>query len=137
MPVVCDLSDVRSARRAAAEIIALDFPVAGLANNAGIMPARPGRSAQGWDLAFATNHLGPFAFTEALIPHLPDGANIVFTCSGVEDPEPKPVTCSQRSPPRRNKRDEHHGTTRIHHRGLPGNPLSRSSHNVGIAPSRL
>jgi NAD(P)-dependent dehydrogenase (short-subunit alcohol dehydrogenase family) len=53
------------------------------------MPARAGRSAQGWDLAFATNHLGPFAFTEALIPYLRDGANIVYTCSGVEDPERK------------------------------------------------
>lgn len=87
--VVCDVSDIRSVRRAAAEIIALDLPIAGLANNAGIMPARGGRSAQGWDLAFATNHLGPFAFTEALIPHLPDGANIVYTCSAVEDPERK------------------------------------------------
>ncbi|MEW9702881.1 hypothetical protein [Paenibacillus sp. SI8] len=46
---------------------------------------------QGWDLAFATNHLGPFTLTEALIPHLVDGANIVFTCSGVEDPKRKPA----------------------------------------------
>jgi NAD(P)-dependent dehydrogenase (short-subunit alcohol dehydrogenase family) len=89
--VVCDFSDIRSVRRAAAEIIALDLPIAGLANNAGIMPTRAGRSAQGWDLAFATNHLGPFAFTEALIPYLHDGANIVFTCSGVEDSERKPA----------------------------------------------
>jgi hypothetical protein len=29
---------------------------------------------------------GPFAFTEALIPHLPDGTNVVFICSGAEDP---------------------------------------------------
>lgn len=87
--VISDFSDIRSARRAAAEIIALDLPIAGLANNAGIMPAGAGRSAQGWDLAYATNHLGPFAFTEALIPHLPDGANIVYTCSAVEDPERK------------------------------------------------
>lgn len=89
--VVADLSDIQSARRAAAEIVALGLPLAGLLNNAGIMPSRPGSSAQGWDIAFATNHLGPFAFTEALIPHLPDGANVVFTCSGVEDPERKPA----------------------------------------------
>jgi NAD(P)-dependent dehydrogenase (short-subunit alcohol dehydrogenase family) len=87
--VISDFSDIQSVRRAAAEIIALDLPIAGLANNAGIMPARAGRSEQGWDLAFATNHLGPFAFTEALIPHLPDGANIVYTCSATEDPERK------------------------------------------------
>jgi NAD(P)-dependent dehydrogenase (short-subunit alcohol dehydrogenase family) len=49
------------------------------------------KSAQGWDLTFATNHLGPFALTEALIPHLPDGANVVFIASAVEDPGRKPV----------------------------------------------
>jgi NAD(P)-dependent dehydrogenase (short-subunit alcohol dehydrogenase family) len=91
LAVVADLSDVASVRRAAAEIVMLGLPIAGLLNNAGIMPTRPGRSAQGWDMAFATNHLGPFAFTEALIPYLPDGANVVFTCSGVEDPERKPA----------------------------------------------
>jgi NAD(P)-dependent dehydrogenase (short-subunit alcohol dehydrogenase family) len=45
----------------------------------------------GWDNAFATNHIGPFVLTEALIPHLPDGANVVFVASGVEDPERKPA----------------------------------------------
>jgi NAD(P)-dependent dehydrogenase (short-subunit alcohol dehydrogenase family) len=91
VPVVCDFSDITSARRAAAEIVGLGLPIAGVLNNAGIMPATPAKTAQGWDLAFATNHLGPFAFTEALIPHLHDGANVVFTCSGVEDPERKPA----------------------------------------------
>ena len=72
--VLCDFSDLRSVRRAAAEIVALDLPLAGLANNAGIMSLKDGdRSAQGWDLSFATNHLGPFVLTEELIPHLPDG----------------------------------------------------------------
>jgi len=91
LSIVCDCSDIRSVRHAAAQIVALDLPVAGLLNNAGIMLTRAGRSAQGWDLAFATNHLGPFAFTEALMPHLPDGANVVFICSGVEDPRRKPA----------------------------------------------
>jgi NAD(P)-dependent dehydrogenase (short-subunit alcohol dehydrogenase family) len=47
------------------------------------------KNAQGWDMTFATNHLGPFALTEALVAHLPDGANVVFVCSGTEDPERK------------------------------------------------
>jgi NAD(P)-dependent dehydrogenase (short-subunit alcohol dehydrogenase family) len=42
-------------------------------------------------MVYATNLLGPFALTEALIPHLPDGANVVFIASGVEDPERKPA----------------------------------------------
>jgi NAD(P)-dependent dehydrogenase (short-subunit alcohol dehydrogenase family) len=29
--------------------------------------------------------------TEALMPHLPDGADVVFVCSGVEDPERRPA----------------------------------------------
>jgi len=91
VPVVCDLSDLASVRRAATEIIALQLPLAGLVNNAGIMALRATKSAQGWDMAFATNHLGPFALTEALMPHLPDGANVVFVCSGVEDPERRPA----------------------------------------------
>jgi NAD(P)-dependent dehydrogenase (short-subunit alcohol dehydrogenase family) len=91
VPVVADLSDIPSVRHAAAQIAALDLPVAGLLNNAGVMLSRAGRTANGWDLAFATNHLGPFAFTEALIPHLPDAANVVFVCSGVEDPGRKPA----------------------------------------------
>lgn len=91
VPVVCDLSDLASVQRAAARIIELGLPVVGLLNNAGVMQTRPTTNALGWDMTFATNHLGPFVLTEALAPHLPDGANIVFICSGVEDPERKPA----------------------------------------------
>jgi NAD(P)-dependent dehydrogenase (short-subunit alcohol dehydrogenase family) len=89
--VVCDLSDIASVRRATQKIVELRLPLAGLVNNAGIMQMRPTKSAQGWDMSFATNHLGPFALTEALIPYLPDGANVVFVASAVEDPERKPA----------------------------------------------
>jgi len=90
--VVCDLSDVASARRAAAEIAALHLPVAGLLNNAGMMQMKtPTKNPLGWDTTFATNYLGPFAFTEVLLPHLPDGANVVFIVSAVEDPERRPA----------------------------------------------
>jgi NAD(P)-dependent dehydrogenase (short-subunit alcohol dehydrogenase family) len=92
--VVCDLSDLASVRRAAAEIVALDLPITGLVNNAGIMSLRDSKDARGWDLTFATNHLGPFVLTEALTPHLPDGANVVFVCSAVEDPERKPAVAA-------------------------------------------
>ena len=91
MPVVCNLSDIVSVRSAAAKIVDLHLPLAGLVNNAGIHEAAPTKSAQGWDLDFATNHVGPFVLTEALMPHLPDGATIVFVASGVEDPERKPA----------------------------------------------
>lgn len=92
LSVVCDLSDLAGVRRAAAEIAALKLPVAGLLNNAGIMQAgAQTQSVNGWDLTFATNHLGPFALTEALTPHLADGTNVVFIVSAVEDPERRPA----------------------------------------------
>ena len=92
--VVCDLSDPASVARTAAEIIALDLPIAGLLNNAGIMQMRPTKNALGWDMTFATNHLGTFALTEALVPHLRDGTNVVFVVSAVEDPGRKPAVAA-------------------------------------------
>ena len=89
--VVCDLSDVTSARGAAAEIVQLGLPIAGVLNNAGIMAMKPFTSPQGWDGTYATDHLGPFAFTDALVPHLTDGTNVVFIVSAVEDPDRKPA----------------------------------------------
>ena len=94
VPVVCDLSDIASVRNAAREIAALHLPIVGLINNAGIYQIHATKNALGWDMTFATNHLGPFALTEAVIPHLPDGANVVFVCSGVEDPERKPAVAA-------------------------------------------
>jgi NAD(P)-dependent dehydrogenase (short-subunit alcohol dehydrogenase family) len=87
--VVCDLSDIKNVQRAAAEILSFQLPIVGLVNNAGLLEMRATKNAQGWDTTFATDHLGPFALTEALMPHLPDGANVVFVCSAVEDPERK------------------------------------------------
>ena len=89
--VACDLSEPGSVRRAADQIVELGLPLAGLLNNAGIMQMRPTKNALGWDMTFATNHLGPFALTEALVPHLLDGANVVFVASAVEDPEQRPA----------------------------------------------
>jgi NAD(P)-dependent dehydrogenase (short-subunit alcohol dehydrogenase family) len=78
-------------RNAAQQIVNLQLPIAGVLNNAGIMPSKPAKNAQGLDLTFATNHLGAFEFTEALVPYLPDGANVVFIASAIEDPERKPA----------------------------------------------
>jgi short-subunit dehydrogenase len=43
--VICGLSEPRSVQRAAAEIVALNLPIAGLLNNAGIMQMRPTKNA--------------------------------------------------------------------------------------------
>jgi len=94
VPVVCDLSDMTSVLDAAKQIVELRLPIAGLVNNAGILQMRPTHNALGWDLSFATNYLGPFVLTEALTPHLPHGANVVFVVSAVEDPERKPAVAA-------------------------------------------
>ncbi len=44
--VVCDLSDISSVRRAAAEIVASHLSIAGLLNNAGIMQTPPVKNAR-------------------------------------------------------------------------------------------
>jgi NAD(P)-dependent dehydrogenase (short-subunit alcohol dehydrogenase family) len=89
--VVCDISDIATIKLAAQKIIDLNLPIAGLLNNAGIMPQKATKSVQGWDMTYATNYLGAFELTEALVPHLPDGANVVFIGSAIEDPERKPA----------------------------------------------
>lgn len=89
--VVCDISDMSSVQQAAQQIIGLGLPLVGLLNNAGIMPPKAVKSAQGWDLTFATNYLGAFSLTEILAPHLSKGANVVFVASAIEDPEHKPA----------------------------------------------
>jgi NAD(P)-dependent dehydrogenase (short-subunit alcohol dehydrogenase family) len=65
VPVVCDMSDLASVRRAAAQIIALDLPIVGMLNNVGVQNPQVMKNVAGWDMTFATNHVGPFALTEA------------------------------------------------------------------------
>lgn len=45
-----------------------------LINNAGVMACPLGRTAEGWELQFATNHLGHFELTGQLMPALRKGA---------------------------------------------------------------
>ncbi|HTJ40072.1 MAG TPA: SDR family NAD(P)-dependent oxidoreductase [Dactylosporangium sp.] len=76
-----DLSDQNSVRAFAA---GWDGPLHILVNNAGVM-ALPDlrRTPQGWELQFATNHLGHFALTTGLLPALraANGARVVAVSS--------------------------------------------------------
>ena len=55
-----------------------------LINNAGIMACPLARTSQGWEIQFATNHLGHFLLTMLLLPALKDAApsRIVNLSSG-------------------------------------------------------
>ena len=66
--IALDLSDLRSVRRAAEEIISRDEPVSLLVNNAGLV--NRGLTADGFEICFGVNHLGPYLFTRLLLPIL-------------------------------------------------------------------
>ena len=67
--VPVDLGSLASVRRAAEEILKRDVHVDVLLNNAGLA-GQPGLTEDGFEKTFGTNHLGPFLFTEKLLPLL-------------------------------------------------------------------
>ena len=67
--VLVDVSDLGSVRRAAESFLATDRPLDVLVNNAGVAGTRA-LSADGFDLTYATNHIGPFLLTNLLLPAL-------------------------------------------------------------------
>lgn len=74
-----DLSDRASI---AAFVAAWSGPLHILVNNAGVMAAPLTRTAEGWELQFATNHLGHFALATGLHPSLAsEGARVVSLSS--------------------------------------------------------
>jgi retinol dehydrogenase 12 len=62
----CDLASLASVRNCAAEIRKRYPSIQLLVNNAGIVSFRSRMSVDGFELTFATNHLGPFLLTELL-----------------------------------------------------------------------
>ena len=67
--LLIDLADLASVRTAATTVIASGRPLDVLINNAGLAGSM-GRTKDGFQLTFGTNHLGPFALTEMLLPLL-------------------------------------------------------------------
>ena len=64
-----DLADLASVRAAAGRLLARGEPLSVLVNNAGLAGAH-GVTADGFELTFGTNHLGPYLFTRLLLPLL-------------------------------------------------------------------
>ena len=83
LPLVVDLADQASVRRAAQEAVA-GGPLHLLVNNAGVMATPHRRTVDGFELQLATNHLGPFALTGLLLDALlASGRARVVTVSSV------------------------------------------------------
>lgn len=79
--VRCDLSSLASVRAGAQEVRRQFDRIALLINNAGTVSTRHRMSADGFELTFATNHLGPFLLTRLLLERLADNARIVTVSS--------------------------------------------------------
>lgn len=67
--LIVDVADLSSIRQAASDAEAFG-PIHTLVNNAGAMATPWQLTADGFELQFATNHLGPFALTGLLLPQL-------------------------------------------------------------------
>jgi NAD(P)-dependent dehydrogenase (short-subunit alcohol dehydrogenase family) len=81
--VHCDLASLASVRAAAAEVLERHPHIERLINNAGMVSTRHRFSADGHELTFATNHLGPFLLTRLLRRALAPGARIITVSSKV------------------------------------------------------
>lgn len=68
-----DLANLAATREAAKRFLDTGEPLHILINNAGLAGAR-GKTTDGFELAFGTNHLGPFLFTKLLLPRLREAA---------------------------------------------------------------
>jgi retinol dehydrogenase 12 len=79
--VHCDLASLASVR-SSADIVRRTFgPIGLLINNAGMVSSRQRMSEDGFELTFATNHLGPFLLTALLSDRLHETARIINVAS--------------------------------------------------------
>lgn len=65
-----DLADLATVRAGADELLARHDRIGLLINNAGVMFTPEGRTADGFETQFGTNHLGHFVLTNRLVPAL-------------------------------------------------------------------
>ena len=68
-----DLADLGNVRAFATAVHDKFKRIDGLVNNAGVMNTPRGKTKDGFELQFGTNHLGPFLFTLLLLPRVREG----------------------------------------------------------------
>ncbi len=82
--VELDLTDLEAVKRATGTLLERDLPIDVLIDNAGIAGVR-GQTKDGFELAFGTNHLGHFVWTEKLLPlvaRAPQGRVVIVASAG-------------------------------------------------------
>lgn len=75
-----DLGELASIRRCSDRILAKVPRLDGLVNNAGVMNTPAGRTKDGFETQFGTNHLGHYLLTELLLPRLVQSAPARIVC---------------------------------------------------------
>jgi len=89
MTLPLDLSSLASVRQFADRVSGEigHTPIDALILNAGLHSTDPmARSADGYELTFATNHLGHYLLLRLLMPRFADDAKVIITTSGTHDP---------------------------------------------------
>ncbi len=79
--VEVDLASLSSVRKAASDLLARAKPFDAIIANAGVMACPQGKTQDGFETQFGTNHLGHFVFVNRLVPLLNRGARIVTLSS--------------------------------------------------------
>ena len=79
--VEADLASLKSVRKAADEILAKKQPLDVIIANAGVMACPQGKTADGFETQFGTNHLGHFVLVNKLVPLVKSGGRIVTLSS--------------------------------------------------------
>jgi NAD(P)-dependent dehydrogenase (short-subunit alcohol dehydrogenase family) len=79
--VEADLASLSTVRKATSELLAKGEPFDVIIANAGVMACPQGRTADGFETQFGTNHLGHFVFVNKLVPLLKSGGRIVTVSS--------------------------------------------------------
>jgi NAD(P)-dependent dehydrogenase (short-subunit alcohol dehydrogenase family) len=82
----CDLASLRSVRECAQAVRDGVGPFKLLINNAGMVSTRHRMSEDGFELTFASNHLGPFLLTRLLTDRLQAGGRIISVASRAHYP---------------------------------------------------
>jgi NAD(P)-dependent dehydrogenase (short-subunit alcohol dehydrogenase family) len=81
--VRCDLASLASVRACASAVLREFGQIGLLINNAGMVSTRHRMSEDGYELTFATNHLGPFLLTALLSQQLSASARLINVASRV------------------------------------------------------
>ncbi|MGD0118701.1 MAG: SDR family NAD(P)-dependent oxidoreductase [Candidatus Binatus sp.] len=92
--VEADLASLSSVRKAASDLLARAEPFDVIIANAGVMACPFGKTQDGFETQFGTNHLGHFVFVNRLVPLLRSGARVATLSSAghqisdvnIEDP---------------------------------------------------